>query len=65
MTEPKITYWLDKLGLGNDDDDIEFDRESLHGKQVSPEFAAIVLLKQIDRRLSTIEMILHQRFEEK
>lgn len=64
MTEPKLTYWLDKLGMGKDDDDIEFDRESLHGKQVSPEFAAVVLLNQIDRRLRDIETILHQKFEE-
>lgn len=65
MTEPKITFWLDKLGLGNDDDDIEFDREALHGKQVRSEFAAVVLLNQIDRRLKTIEMMLHQEFGEK
>lgn len=64
MTEPKLTYWLDKFGIGNDDNDIEFDREALHGKQVSPEFAAVVLLNQIDRRLRYMETILHQKFEE-
>lgn len=65
MTEPTITYWLDKYGLGNDDDDIEFDREALHGKSISPELATVVLLNQINRSLKSIEIILHEQFGEK
>ena len=29
MTEPTFTYFLDKLGLGNEEDSIEVDREAL------------------------------------
>lgn len=64
MTDPKITYHLDKLGLGNESNDIEIDREALHGNEISPQIAAVLLLDQIDRRLRDISLILHQQFEQ-
>lgn len=65
MTEPTIIYHLDKLGLGNESNDIVIDREALHEKEISPQIATVLLLQQIDGRLRDISLILHQQLEQK
>jgi hypothetical protein len=60
MTDPKMTYFLDKLGLGNESNDIEIDREALHGQEVSPQVATVLLLQQIERHLSDISTVIHE-----
>ena len=60
MAEPKITYFLDKHGLGNESNDVEIDREALHGKEISPQVATVLLLQQIERHLRDISINIHE-----
>jgi len=60
VADPTFTYFLDKLGLGNEEDSIEIDREALHGKEVSAEVATVILLRQINSRLRDIELFMRQ-----
>lgn len=59
MSDPKITYELDRFGMGDESDHIIIDREALHEQEVSPAVATVILLQQINWRLRDISMILH------
>lgn len=56
MSDTPFTYFLDPHNLGLDDDEIEFDREAMHGKPVSPAIAAVILLRQINSRLRDLQI---------